>query len=207
MDSTSSKRLLAAILAAAPLLAAGAPTPDRKDYDALVQRARAGDRTLDLAKLRDAAVRAGVEPDPDAKKALWDAANARDWKKILRAADAVLAQSYVDLDAHFFARHAAKQLGDKAKEDLHHWLEIGLLQELRKTGDGQSEATPMVVLSVDDEYFILHMVGATLRRQTLGRCGTAPCDHMEVVDEDGKESTWYFDVHIPMERLARKLGE
>ena len=30
---------------------------------------------------------------------------------------------------------------------------------------------------------------------------------MRVVDKDGTESTWYFDAHIPMERLARKLDK
>ncbi len=60
---------------------------------------------------------------------------------------------------------------------------------------------------MDDEYFILRMVGARLREQSVGKCGKSVCDLMRVVDEDGTESTWWFDIHIPMERLARRLGK
>lgn len=195
------------MLLAAPFLTArAAPPAERPAYDALVERARAGDRELDLGKLREAAAKAGVETELDAKEELWKAVKKGDWREVQRAADLVLSQNYVDLDAHYLARRAARQLGDAAGEDLHHWLEIGLLQELRKTGDGRSEMTPMVVLSVDEEYFIFRMLEVSVRSQTVVKCGKSACDLMRVVDEGGKESTWYFDIHIPMERLARNLA-
>lgn len=203
--------LLLALLVATPVAAArAAPTAERAAYDALVERARAGDRTLDLAELREAAVRADVETHGDLKEALWNAVKSRDDKAVQRAANAVLAQNYVDLDAHFFARIAARRLGDAEREELHEWIELGLLEVLVQTGDGRSKKTPMAVIDVADEYFILRTMGLNLRKQSLGKCtrdsGEVPCDYMDVVDEDGKESTWYFDVSIPMARLSRALG-
>ncbi len=189
-------------------LAGAAPPPARSAYDALVARARAGDRTLDLAQLRDAAAAAGATSDPVARERLMEAVERRDWKAIARAADSVLQRNYVDLDAHYFARHAAKQMGDARQEELHHWLEMGLLKALLATGDGRTEATPMVVVSVDEEYFVLRMVGARLQSQSLGACSGKPCDVMKVKQgANDEEATWYFDVHIPMEQLAQKLGQ
>jgi len=176
-------------------------------YEALVQRVRSGDQTVDLGELRQAAGEAGIESDRDAREHLMTTARNHDFKKMEEAAEAVLKSNYADLDAHFFARVAAKELGKPEQEEFHRWVEMGLLQSLRNTGDGKSPETAMEVISVDEEYFILRMMSQQLKRQELSTCAGARCDIMITTDPESKqEFMWFFNVEIPMKHEAEALG-
>lgn len=176
-------------------------------YEALVQRVRSGDQTVDLNELRLAAGEAGIESDVNARDRLMTTVRNHDFKKMGEAADAVLKSNYADLDAHYFAKIAAKQLGKPEQEEFHRWVELGLLQSLRASGDGQSPDTAMKVISVDEEYFILRMMGQMPKQQALSTCAGARCDIMTSFDPESKqEHTWYFNVEIPMKREAEALG-
>ena len=61
-------------------------------------------------------------------------------------ANAVLKSNYADLDGHYFAKIAAKELGKPEKAEFHDWVEMGLLKCLRSSGDGKSAATAMKVI-------------------------------------------------------------
>jgi hypothetical protein len=200
-------RAAAAILLLAGM--AGAAEKDAKTrYEALVQRVRAGDQTADLNELRLAAGEAGIESDVDARDRLMTTAANHDFKKMAEAADAVLKSNYADLDGHFFARVAAKELGKPELEEFHRWVEMGLLKSLRSSGDGKSPETAMKVISVDEEYFILRMMGQMPGHQALSKCAGAPCDIMTTTDPESKqEYRWYFNVEIPMKREAEALEE
>jgi hypothetical protein len=179
----------------------------RSKYEGLVQRVRAGDQTVDLNELRLTAGEAGIESDTDARERLMTAAHNHDFKKMAEAADAVLKSNYADLDGHYFARIAAKELRKPELEEFHRWVEMGLLKSLRSSGDGQSPETAMKVISVDEEYFILRMMGQMPGEQALGRCAGAPCDIMTTIDAESKEKhRWYFNVEIPMKHEAEALG-
>jgi hypothetical protein len=172
-------------------------------YEALVQRLRSGDQTVDVNELRLAAGDGGITSDRDARDKLMTAARNRDFKKMETAADAVLKSNYADLDGHFFAKIAAKELGKPEKAEFHNWVEMGLLKSLRSSGDGLSAATAMKVISVDEEYFILRMMGQMPHQQALGKCDGKPCDIMTTTDRESKqEHTWYFNVEIPMRQLT-----
>ncbi len=188
--------------------AGGAENAAKAKYQALVQRAQSGDRTVDLNELRAAAGEAGIESDVNARDQLMAAASKHDFKKMAETADAVLNSNYADLDGQFFAKIAAKELGQPEKAELHDWVEMGLLKSLRSTGDGQSPATAMKVISVDEEYFILHVMGQEVKRQALSECAGAQCDIMTTFDPESKqEHKWYFNIEIPMKHLADALGE
>ena len=197
------------ILAVFTVCLAGAAGNDAKaKYEALVQRVRSGDQTVDLNELRIAAGEAGIESDIDARDKLMTAAENHDFKKMAEAADAVLKSNYADLDGHYFAKIAAKELGKPEQAEFHRWVEIGLLQSLRSSGDGQSPATAMKVISVDEEYFILRMMGQQPGNQALGTCAGNPCDIMTSFDPESKQKhTWYFNVKVPMERMSKALDQ
>ena len=186
---------------------AQAQTP-RAKYDGLVQRLRSGDQTVDLNELRMAAGEAGVESDPGARDRLFDAANHEDYKKMEEAATQVLASNYADLDGHFFAKQAARELGRPEQVDFHDWVLRGLIASLRSSGDGETPETAVHVISVDEEYFILHMLNQEPKQQALGTCAGHPCDVMTTSDnETHEERKLYFDVSIPMARMQKALGE
>lgn len=186
---------------------AAANAKDKKDkYESLVQRVRSGDQTVDLNELRLTAGEAGIRSNANARDKLMRVARSHDFKEMAKAADAVLKSNYTDLEGHYFARIAAKQMGKPELEEFHHWVEMGLLKSLRSSGDGQSPITAMKVISIDEEYFILHMMGQTLGEQASGTCAGAPCDIMTVTDEESKQQhKWYFNVEIPMKQMAEAL--
>ena len=140
-------------------MACAAATNAKAKYEALVQRVRSGDQTVDLNELRLTAGEAGIASSANARDKLMRVARSHDFKEMARAGDAVLESNYTDLEGHYFARIAAKQMGKPELEEFHHWVEMGLLQSLRSSGDGQSPITAMKVISVDEEYFILHVMG------------------------------------------------
>jgi hypothetical protein len=177
-------------------------------YDDLVRRAQSGDRSVDLAELRQAAGKAGIESDVDARSRLMKAAGQKDFKGMATAADVVIKSNFADLDAQYFAKIAAKELGKQADEDFHHWAEIGLLTALRASGDGRSPETAMKVISVSEEYFILRIMGQMPKQQSLSSCAGHPCDIYKATDpKSNEEYTWYFDVSIPINRMRDALGE
>jgi Domain of unknown function (DUF4919) len=177
-------------------------------YNALAERLRSGDQTVDFTEFRAAVADAGVASDPDARDKLFAAAKNRDFAKMLDSANLVLKSNYADLDAHYFAKIAAKQVGKPELAEFHDWVEMGLLKALRSTGDGRTPETAMKVISVDEEYFILRMMRQQPGSQSLGTCKGNPCDIMKTQDiETATEQMWYFDASIPMNRLAKALGE
>jgi hypothetical protein len=122
------------------------------------------------------------------------------------AADAVLKSNYADLDGHYFAKIAAKELGKPELAEFHRWVETGLLKSLSSSGDGNSPETAMKVISVDEEYFTLRMMGQMPGSQSLSTCAGSPCDIMTTMDPQSKqEHKWYFNVEIPMKREAEAL--
>jgi hypothetical protein len=182
-------------------------TPKEK-YEALVQRLRSGDQTVDLNELRMAAGAAGITSDPDARNRLFDAAEHEDYAAMAQAAEALLKSNYTDLDGHFFAKQAARAQSKSELVEFHDFVLRGLLRSLRDSGDGTSPDTAVKVIAVDEEYFILRMLNQQPKQQALGTCKGNPCDIMTTTDSETKEEkTWYFDVSIPMGTLSKSLGQ
>jgi hypothetical protein len=111
---------------------------------------------------------------------------------VIRVTKAILSIDYTDLLAHKLLRQAYKLSGDAANEKKYHDIEFGLLNSIVKNGDGKSCATAWPVIQVKEEYFILQMLGATLKKQAIDRRGGI-CDRMEVT-VDGRDATYYFGV-------------
>jgi hypothetical protein len=199
--------LLVVAFAQKPATPEKQPAPKER-YDALVQRLRSGDQSVDFNELRMAAGEAGIESDHDARTRLFDAAEHEDYGKMADAAEAVLKSNYTDLDGHFFAKQAARAQNKPEQVEFHDFVLRGLLSSLRESGDGQSPETAVKVIAVDEEYFILRMLNQDFKSQALGTCAGKPCDIMTTTDGETKtEKTWYFDVSIPMGRLSKSLGQ
>jgi hypothetical protein len=193
---------LALLAAASPAAARPAASPGTT-YDALAKRARAGDRGVDVARLRQAAGEAGVTSPRSDRDRLTSAARTGDARLLARAADAVLARNYVDLLAHHLAAKAAAALGDARGEDHHRWLLMELVNAVTASGDGQTPATPMVVISEDEVSFMLQVLHVELEEQGRGTCNGHPCEALQVKHRDGKQATWYFDVHLAAARSGK----
>jgi hypothetical protein len=109
----------------------------------------------------------------------------------------VLEQKYVNIDAHFAAFVANREMGASDKAEFHQAVYRGLIDSIRNSGDGKSTATAWVVISVDEEYSMLRALGFRPGEQALLNEHGHSYDKMTVKSvEDGSVQTFYFNVDI-----------
>lgn len=174
---------------------------DSDEYAAFVRRAESGATDIDframrLAYLESAAfLRAGVASDQvrAQQKEMSAAMRAGDAGRVRDAARRIMSLVYIDLGAQKALRQSCKILQDEACAARYHDIEFGLLKSILATGDGKSCSTAWEVVTVDEEYFILGMLGFTLKSQE-GPNGSEICDKMTGVGENGEPLVFFFDV-------------
>ncbi len=114
----------------------------------------------------------------------------RKFQKIIAACNEMLKSDYTSMFAHKYLQQTYKILGDSGLYHKHHDIEFGLLRSIVKQGDGASCSTAWSVTQVEEEYFILRMIGAMLTKQSL----VGSCDRMNV-NVKGDKRTYWFNVY------------
>ena len=190
--------LLAVVALERPTAAQKPPS----EYSTLLASLKAGNTNVDYARLRlsymDSPERKEAKDTSDSEKAMMNAMNAKDFAKAIEQADIVLANEYVNLDAHLIEAVANRELGAVEKADFHRAVFGGLVDSILKSGDGKSPKTAWVVISVHEEYVVLQVLGFTLSQQSLLHQDGHSYDEMKVKNEqDASEQTFYFNVDIP----------
>jgi hypothetical protein len=200
----NSKRALILLLVGAlsTVSATGQSAPkDPNSYEALAERARNKDQTLDFRQLRFAyADSIAAKPDTAAnKKAMMKALNDKDFPSAIQNADTVLASNYVDMDAHFVEYVAHKELDESDPAGLHKFVLQGLLNSIVDSGDGKTPETAYVVIDVHEEYVMLRLAGIGLpKSQSYLRKDGHAYDAITYDDPQTKEEQKvYFNVDIP----------
>lgn len=115
-----------------------------------------------------------------------------DYQEVISITKQMLSINYTSMLAHKMLRQTYKIIGDTVNAAKYKTIQFGLLTSIVKKGDGKSCETGWPVIMVDEEYFILNVMGAKLQKQSLVTDGGI-CDKMEV-KEDGEKKTYYFDV-------------
>lgn len=187
-------------------LAFGQNGPKETGYEALVNKLKSGDRSVNFRALRLAyadspASTTGPDTDPD-KKAMSQALNKNDFAAAIRHADVVLASNYVDMDAHFAEYIACRELKEVDKAEFHKFVLQGLLKSITDSGDGKTPETAYQVIDVHEEYVLLHFMRVALpeSQSYLHKNGHA-YDEIKFKDPaTGKEAVLYFNVDIPAKK-------
>jgi hypothetical protein len=192
-----------------------ATSPDNPDnpearYQALLAAAKASAPNSDWLALRVAfAERPGFKifAQSDAKRQMLAAADRSDCAAALPAAKAVLAEAYVDIDAHLVAAFCEDLAGDRAGAQLDRDVGAGLVASI-KTGDGLSPAAAFTPIDVDEEYAVMRALGAKITQQGLVQSGGHSYDALTAVDAKGQPATYYFliDRVLAAESAALKPG-
>jgi hypothetical protein len=174
---------------------------DPKSYEALAERAKNKDQTLDFRQLRFAyADSTSPKPDTDTnKKAMMKALHDKDFATAIKNADTVLASNYADMDAHFVEYVAHGELKETEAAELHKFVLQGLLDSIRDSGDGKTPETAYIVIDVHEEYVVLRFMGVGLPKSQsyIHKDGHA-YDAIKYEDPETKEEkTIYFNVDIP----------
>jgi hypothetical protein len=163
-------------------------------YQTLLAQAKASAPNVDWAQLRLAyADRPGfkVFAQNAARRQMMEAANASNCKDALPGAKAVIAEDYVDADAHFIAAFCEETAGDAAASKLDRDIAVGLIRSIQ-TGDGLSAATAFTVINVDEEYAVMRALGLKSQEQALVQQGGHSYDRLETLNQHGQKATYFF---------------
>ena len=178
---------------------------DTSEYSKLLSALKAGNTNVDYARLRlsyvESPERKKAGDTSVQEKAMSQALQSKDFAAALKNAEAVLDDEYVNLDAHFAAFVAQRELGDAAKAEFHRTVFRGLIDSIRNSGDGKSPEKAWVIISVHEEYVVLRAMGLRPSGQSLVEKDGHAYDVMKAKDEDGKEETFYFNTDIPMKEM------
>ena len=132
------------------------------------------------------------------------AISAKDFQRALELSEVVLKASFVDIDGQLSACVANEELQQTWWSDYHKNVFGRLLDSILNWGDGQSAATAYKVISIQEEYAVLRVLGVTPVRQSLHRAEGHSYDVFAVKDvRSGEDMQIFFNVDIPM---ANYLG-
>ena len=179
-------------------------------YQALLAAAKANAPNVDWGELRLAyADRPGFKlfAQSAARRQMLQAANAADCAQALPSARAVIAEDYVDADAHMVAAYCEEAAGDAIAAKLDRDIGAGLLSSIQ-TGDGLSPGSAFTVIDVDEEYALTRALGLTVASQALVHQGGHSYDAVQTTDEKGQRATYYFlvDRVLAAEAAAMQPG-
>ncbi len=171
-------------------------------YSEFVRQLESGNTKIDYKEFRYSFLESKQLQIKAKKRAEYDSlkmamiAQARDshYSEVIKLAKTMLSIDYTSQVAHKYLQQTYKIVGDTTKKNKYHDIEFGLIYSISLSGNAKTWATSWEVIQVEEEYFTLGMIGAKLKKQSIDKSGTKICDKMEVVDEDGKDEVYYFDV-------------
>lgn len=140
------------------------------------------------------------------KRQVYNEIKNRNYKEVVRLTKAMLSIDYTSMFAHKYLQQTYKILGDTINRNKYHDIEFGLLSSITKSGDGETCETGWHVTQIEEEYFILKMIGADLQNQSISSGGENSCDKMVVKTEDGDIKTYYFEANKVFE-MEKKMFE
>lgn len=103
----------------------------------------------------------------------------------------MLSIDYTSMIAHKILRQTYGIMGDTVNAAKYKRIQFGLLKSITEKGDGRTCAMAWPVIQIEEEYFILQMVGAELKSQQVDREGGL-CDRMAVT-VDGEARDYFFE--------------
>ena len=177
-------------------------------YKELVERIKVTASTDDIEELRKVYVKTDFY-DPygmdvhDMEMSMKAGMNEEDWEKCLEHATMILDMNFTSLIGHYRAMNCARNSGETVRGDFHRKVWMGLIYTIMKTGDGKSEETAFVATGSREVLSFIKTQGFLVKGQSLamGENGRM-YDIMKVIDEDGREFEWYFDIDKQMEELG-----
>ncbi|MDD5091760.1 MAG: DUF4919 domain-containing protein [Candidatus Wallbacteria bacterium] len=128
--------------------------------------------------------------DEDHARELDSALSSGDWSSVVKAADLLLRDNYLDIEAHSAASIAFGELGDQAKAEHHKIFYQGLIESILSSGDGTGFHTAFVVTDVREEFVVIEILGLTVLTQDL------------VMDIDNRQ----YDIYEFQDRRSGKSG-
>ena len=177
-----------------------APAQDKPagEYEALVQRIKAGDATVDFTELRFACLESRGchgEGDRDARKAMNQAFQEKRYSAALEQAAKALKSNYADAEAHMMSSQVCAETDQSGRAEFHRKIAAGLIRSILSSGDGKAPSTAFKVISIREEYVVLGVNGLRIQSQALfGENGHNYDRLIGVKPGTDERTTLYFNI-------------
>ena len=205
-----SRLALALGLCFAVMVRAAKATPE--SYDSLVKRAEADGLSIDYTALRTAYAASDRDDPLDFSSEqdigqMMKAMASGDCDGALESSEKVLRASFINLLAHLVRSECLNQQGELARAAREDTIISGLRDSIFLSGDGASAKTAFVVVTLDEERFVLSAKGLEEMRQALIQDNGHSYDLIEGKSKDGATKSVYFQVDAITAAEARILKE
>ena len=133
-------------------------------YAELIEKIKQSASSDDIEEIRKVYVATeyynpyGVD-DSDIEKSMFEGMKDEDWEKCLENATKILDNNYISLDAHYGAMVCANESGNNTKGEFHRKVLRGLIDAIRKTGDGKSEDSAFFCTSTGEVWSFIGLLG------------------------------------------------
>jgi hypothetical protein len=180
-------------------------------YSKYVRQLEGGDLNIDFTAFRNSFLdskqflKKGTNYDT-LRKLVYAEIRNKNYNAVIRLTKAMLSIDYTSLFAHKYLQQTYKTLGDTANQKKYHDIELGLLNSIVHSGDGKTCESGWHVTQIEEEYFILSMIGAQLQTQSIASGDKNTCDKMVVKTDEG-ETTYYFEANKVFEMEKRRFGK
>ena len=203
------KRITLTFIVALFLAATSYADEYEKTCSEILNKVKNGETAVDYAALRQNCgrtswyVKRKQTKIDKIRKEMFEAVNAGKHVEVKKLAQSILDLNYLNMTAHRVLSWSLEALGDSVGAKRHHDIEIGLLRSIGQSGSGENCKEGKVVIDVEEEYFVMWIMGWKLMRQQTVGDGDNTCDLMKVVDSEGNERNEYFNVNIVFENYRR----
>ena len=181
----------------------GPDEEQKSEYGDLLARVKEGELSVDFQRLRfsymESPERRAAKDVSQERAEMGRAIADRNFGRALELSEVVLKAAFIDIDGHLTACVANEELQQKWWSDYHKNVFGRLLDSILNWGDGQTAATAHKVISIQEEYAVLRVLGVTPARQSLHRADGHSYDVFSVKDDrSGEDMQVFFNVDIPM---------
>ncbi len=207
---------VALMLGASGAAIADAPPPSENApsawlYAKLVGKASNGDADINYTALRLSYVQSDVyDPYSTRTRPLfegtWQALNAKDCAAVIAKSNELLRIDFTRIVIHALRSNCFDQLGDAANASRELAIGRGLAASLLGSGDGKSPTSAYVVVTLNEEGFVLHQLGVKQEQQSLVNDSGHEYDLISGTDRAGNRTSVYFEVSNLFAGLSREFG-
>lgn len=175
-----------------------------EDYWSLLAQLKSGDTSIDFTRLRMLFTKLPeYNPYRDMlelrkkENAMWKAYKEGKLEEAIQLGSEILERDYLRSMTHFIFSRIYEQLNDTAKQKFHDEVAYGLVRSVAKSGDGKTPETAMTVISIEEEYNVLDVLGFEQKSQELVEKGGKAFDHLQAHNPETDETRdFWFDISL-----------
>lgn len=193
-----------------PAVQQKAEASPQQEFQALLERVKKSDPAVDFGRMRQLQTQLdGYDPygshiEEHPSKVLSQG----DLQRAKSLAEGILAENYLNLEAHIASAAVAEKKGDTAGAAHHRYVVQGVLDSIRQSGDGKTPETAFQVIALSEEYAVMGRFGLRVAEQSLIHIGEHSYDLLKGMDpQSHAEYEVYFNIDPIMRALDKKFSQ